>query len=375
MTGDIPAARLPGAVRARSPGRAGEMSRGDLQGFGFHRNAVGTGAIALLLGILLLLAAGPARAQCVGTTCTVANATDLVSALTTVDNNPGSSYVINITGTITLTAGTTLPALTSTSTVIINGNSHTLDGGSVQRGFFVYQGTVADQRSDHPEHDRQGGAGGIDRRRGCAGSAVPCSSPAAPAVTVSNVTLGSATRPTVARAASAAVAGCRRRRRHGRQRRQRAQRPAVAASDLGADGGRRSLLASTPALPGNRRRARRVAVPVSGAAPAPVAPTAAAAAAARPAPAAAVSAAGPPTATRVGPAASAVAAAAASPASWPGPAASVAAAAAPAPSFSAATGGFGGGGGGGGGPRPQCRRLQRRLRRRCRWHWQQRLLR
>ena len=41
----------------------------------------------------------PAKAQCVGTTCTVANATDLVSALTTVDNNPGSSYVINITGT------------------------------------------------------------------------------------------------------------------------------------------------------------------------------------------------------------------------------------------------------------------------------------
>ena len=47
----------------------------------------GQGAIALLLGILLLLAAGPARAQCVGTTCTVASAADLVSALTTIDGD------------------------------------------------------------------------------------------------------------------------------------------------------------------------------------------------------------------------------------------------------------------------------------------------
>ena len=126
------------------------MSRGDYRATGSIGTRWGQGAIALLLGTLLLLAAGTARAQCVGTTCTVANATELVSALTTVDNNPGSATSSIITGDITLTAGTTLPALTNTSTVIINGNSHTLDGGSVQRGFLVYQGTVQINDLGHP---------------------------------------------------------------------------------------------------------------------------------------------------------------------------------------------------------------------------------
>jgi autotransporter-associated beta strand protein len=101
------------------------------------------GAIALLLGLFALLAAGPAWAQCVGNVCTVASATDLVNALTTADNNPGN-YTINITADITLTSGTTLPAITGTGNgVNINGNNHTLDGGNVQRGFFVYQGVLS----------------------------------------------------------------------------------------------------------------------------------------------------------------------------------------------------------------------------------------
>ena len=74
-----------GAVRLAIARTGGKMSRGIFQDFGFHRIAVGRqGALALLLGILLLLAAGPAKAQCVGTdVCTVATASDLVSALTT----------------------------------------------------------------------------------------------------------------------------------------------------------------------------------------------------------------------------------------------------------------------------------------------------
>jgi hypothetical protein len=66
-----------------------------------------------------------------------------MAALTTVDLNPGTHYEINITGNITLTAGTMLPAINTTSPLIINGNNFTVNGGGVQQGFFVYSGTVA----------------------------------------------------------------------------------------------------------------------------------------------------------------------------------------------------------------------------------------
>jgi len=83
----------------------------------------------------LLLAAGPARAQ---TVIDVGTASELVTALTTVDTTPGT-YTINITTNITLDAGTTLPAITgSANNVTINGGPGiTLDGAGLQRGFFV----------------------------------------------------------------------------------------------------------------------------------------------------------------------------------------------------------------------------------------------
>ncbi len=117
---------------------------------GFHRlSRRGVGAIGLVLG--LVLAAMPAWAQCASNVCTVASATDLVSALTTIDGAPGT-YVINITANITLDTGTTLPAITgSANNVTINGANHTIDGGTAQRGFFVYQGTVAINNLDDPE--------------------------------------------------------------------------------------------------------------------------------------------------------------------------------------------------------------------------------
>src|SRR5215471_13575083 len=118
------------------------------------------GAVALLLGLALLLAAGPARAQCVVNVCTVANATDLVNALTTIDTTPGT-YTVNITADITLTSGTTLPGITgSANNVTINGNGFILDGGAVQRGFFVYQGSVAIDDLTIQNTTAVGGTGG-----------------------------------------------------------------------------------------------------------------------------------------------------------------------------------------------------------------------
>jgi hypothetical protein len=65
----------------------------------------------------------------------VANATDLVSALTTIDTTPGT-YIINITADITLTTGTTLPAITgSANNVTINGASHTITAGASSAAF------------------------------------------------------------------------------------------------------------------------------------------------------------------------------------------------------------------------------------------------
>src|ERR1700691_2303073 len=88
------------------------------------------------------LSAASARAQ------TVINVTDgpsLAAAIAQVDTNASVSYIINFENTITLSAAADniLPALNTTSGVTINGNSFTLNGGGVQRGFFVYSGNVA----------------------------------------------------------------------------------------------------------------------------------------------------------------------------------------------------------------------------------------
>ncbi|MCC8968846.1 autotransporter outer membrane beta-barrel domain-containing protein, partial [Bradyrhizobium sp. Pear76] len=91
------------------------------------------------------------------------NASDgasLVAALATIDNNPGTSYTLNITNNITLTGATTLPVINSSSNVTINGGNFTLDGGGVQRGFFVYSGTVAVNNLTIQNAVAKGGNGG-----------------------------------------------------------------------------------------------------------------------------------------------------------------------------------------------------------------------
>ena len=87
------------------------------------------------------LAAASAQAQ---TALTVNTASDLVSALTTIDNNPTTAYTVNITGALSL-GSSTLPAINTASTVTINGPSAgaVLDFGGATRGFLVYAGTVA----------------------------------------------------------------------------------------------------------------------------------------------------------------------------------------------------------------------------------------
>ncbi|MES5483380.1 autotransporter domain-containing protein [Bradyrhizobium sp. INPA03-11B] len=125
------------------------------------------------------------------------NASDgasLVTALTTIDNNPGTSFTLNITQNITLTSGTTLPIINSSSTVTINGGNFTLDGGGVQRGLFVYSGTVAVNNLTIQNAVAKGGNGGsgLDGGGGGgmgAGGALFVASGAN--VTVSNVSLAS----------------------------------------------------------------------------------------------------------------------------------------------------------------------------------------
>jgi hypothetical protein len=116
-------------------------------------------AAAALFATALALP-GAAQAQCSGSTCTVNSASDLISAITTVDNNPSTSYTINIDNNITLTASTTLPAINTTSMLTINGGSNTLDGGKAQRGFFVYSGTVTIENVTIENAIAQGGGGG-----------------------------------------------------------------------------------------------------------------------------------------------------------------------------------------------------------------------
>jgi hypothetical protein len=94
------------------------------------------------------------------TALNVASGSDLVNALTTVSTNPGTSYRINFTSNVTLNASTTLPAINTTSPLIISGNNNTLDGGGVQRGFFIYSGIVSISDLSITRAQALGGAGG-----------------------------------------------------------------------------------------------------------------------------------------------------------------------------------------------------------------------
>src|ERR1700743_3677041 len=99
-------------------------------------------AVPFGAAVALLIAAASALAQ------TVINVTDgqsLAAAIAQVDSKATASYVINFQNNITLSgaANNTLPAFNTTSAVTVNGWNFTLNGGDVQRGFFIYSGAVA----------------------------------------------------------------------------------------------------------------------------------------------------------------------------------------------------------------------------------------
>jgi uncharacterized protein with beta-barrel porin domain len=96
---------------------------------------------------------------------TVINVTDgasLSAAIAQADSNASANYVINFQNNITLSAAAanTLNAFNTTSNVTVNGGGFTLDGGGVQRGFFVYAGTVAINNLTIQNAVAKGGNGG-----------------------------------------------------------------------------------------------------------------------------------------------------------------------------------------------------------------------
>ena len=102
----------------------------------------GRAFLAACSGLALLAALDrPASAQ---TVLSVTDATSLNNAIATIDGGAaGQTFTVNIQNNITLTAATTLNAINTANTVVINGGNTTLDGGEVQRGFFVFAGTVS----------------------------------------------------------------------------------------------------------------------------------------------------------------------------------------------------------------------------------------
>ena len=129
---------------------------------------------------------------------TVINVTDgasLSAAIAQADSNASASYVINIQNNITLSAATTntLNAFNTTSNVTVNGGGFTLDGGGVQRGFFVYAGTVAINNLTIQNTQALGGNGGATTASGSGGGGLGAGGALFVAsggnVTVSNVAL------------------------------------------------------------------------------------------------------------------------------------------------------------------------------------------
>ena len=129
---------------------------------------------------------------------TVINVTDgasLSAAIAQADSNASASYVINFQNNITLSAaaGNTLNAFNTTSNVTVNGGGFTLDGGGVQRGFFVYAGTVAINNLTIQNTQALGGNGGATTASGSGGGGLGAGGALFVAsggnVTVSNVAL------------------------------------------------------------------------------------------------------------------------------------------------------------------------------------------
>ena len=112
-----------------------------------------------------------------GATFSNTDTTTLNGAIRTIDTAPVGNYVIDITGNISLTAELLAINLPAGSTLVIEGNGHTLDGGGTQRGLFVYSGDVTIENLTLQHMLAKGGAGGAGEVAAARDWAGRCSSP------------------------------------------------------------------------------------------------------------------------------------------------------------------------------------------------------
>ncbi len=107
------------------------------------------------MSFVALANAGPVLGQ---TPISVSNSTDFTNAIQTINNNPNTSYTLNLTANVTMSQQ--VLAIESNATITVVGNGHTIDGASLYRPFFVESGTVALQNLTVANGMAQGGAGG-----------------------------------------------------------------------------------------------------------------------------------------------------------------------------------------------------------------------
>ena len=122
-----------------------------------------------LLGSTALMAVAIARPAAAQTVFNVSNAADFSAALSAIDSGSAGSYVINVSGTISLSSD--LPVINTTSSVAITGsNGAVIDGGGVARGLLVSAGTVSVSNLTISNAVAQGGAGGAGQASGGGGA-------------------------------------------------------------------------------------------------------------------------------------------------------------------------------------------------------------
>ena len=113
------------------------------------------------------------------TSFSVANEAQLNAAIQQIDVG-GASAATNTAYSITLTAGFMLTGnldainLASGSSLTVQGSNATINGGGVQRGFFVYSGTVAIDNLAITDAVATGGADcSMAPARSCCSASIP----------------------------------------------------------------------------------------------------------------------------------------------------------------------------------------------------------
>jgi hypothetical protein len=104
------------------------------------------------------LAATSAQAQ---TIINVSDSTSFATACNTIFFNPGVSYIVNINSSFTMTGVVAPLQVVGSSTITVNGNGNTINGGGLFRPFFVLNGTVNINNLTVSNAAAIGGSGGL----------------------------------------------------------------------------------------------------------------------------------------------------------------------------------------------------------------------